>query len=383
MPVKPFKFKLPIDSQCSVPNITVRQGDTGGNHFTACLTFGGKPFNIFGATHAKYTVLKEDGTVSAGTEATIENYNNGEVSFTLSDQAIVYPGVVYCQVEVYTGTVRLTSATFAYTVIPDLANEGDPTSASEYPVLTQLILDVTALEEGYTAAMVWEEYDPLKQYETNNRVAYEGSSYIALSSSVGITPGTDPAIWLCIVNKGDTGEQGPEGPEGPQGPQGDPGPQGPEGEPGVNWKGNYSSETDYILNDGVYYNGSSYRALGPTTGNPPTNATYWAIVAMKGIDGQGAGDMTKLIYDSNDDGAVNDSDKLGGQLPAYYAKQADIAAHEAEHTYLQAEEPTNVNPTTLWFAIGSEANFSGGGVSIQNAETSDTPPETNIWFKPI
>lgn len=60
-----------------------------------------------------------------------------------------------------------------------------------------------------------------------------------------------------------------------------------------------------------------------------------------------------------------------------------INEHEAEHSYLQEEEPTNVNPTTLWFAIGSEANFSGGGVSIQNAETSVTPPETNIWFEPI
>ena len=53
------------------------------------------------------------------------------------------------------------------------------------------------------------------------------------------------------------------------------------------------------------------------------------------------------------------------------------------HSYLQEEEPTNVNPTTLWFAIDSEVNFSGGGVAIQNAETSDTPPETNIWFEPI
>jgi hypothetical protein len=61
----------------------------------------------------------------------------------------------------------------------------------------------------------------------------------------------------------------------------------------------------------------------------------------------------------------------------------EVTSHEAEHSYLQEEEPTNVNPTTLWFAIGSEVNFSGGGVAIQNAETSDTPPETNIWFKPI
>ena len=63
--------------------------------------------------------------------------------------------------------------------------------------------------------------------------------------------------------------------------------------------------------------------------------------------------------------------------------KTEFDAHLAEHSYLQEEEPTNVNPTTLWFAIGSEVNFSGGGVAIQNAETSDTPPETNIWFKPI
>lgn len=38
----------------------------------------------------------------------------------------------------------------------------------------------------------------------------------------------------------------------------------------------------------------------------------------------GIADMTKTVYDSNDDGVVNDSDKLGGQLPSYYAKQQDL-----------------------------------------------------------
>ena len=65
------------------------------------------------------------------------------------------------------------------------------------------------------------------------------------------------------------------------------------------------------------------------------------------------------------------------------AMDLEVSTHLAEHSYLQEEEPTNVNPTTLWFAIDSEVNFSGGGVAIQNAETSDTPPETNIWFQPI
>ena len=40
-------------------------------------------------------------------------------------------------------------------------------------------------------------------------------------------------------------------------------------------KGDYSSSTAYVLNDVVYYNGSAYIAKQSTTGNVPTNATYW------------------------------------------------------------------------------------------------------------
>jgi hypothetical protein len=77
------------------------------------------------------------------------------------------------------------------------------------------------------------------------------------------------------------------------------------------------------------------------------------------------------------------TETVKGNADAIAALADAHSTHLAEHSYLQEEEPTNVNPTTLWFAIGSEVNFSGGGVAIQNAETSDTPPETNIWFKPI
>ena len=40
-------------------------------------------------------------------------------------------------------------------------------------------------------------------------------------------------------------------------------------------KGDYSGSTAYVLNDVVYYNGSAYIAKQNTTGNVPTNATYW------------------------------------------------------------------------------------------------------------
>lgn len=35
-------------------------------------------------------------------------------------------------------------------------------------------------------------------------------------------------------------------------------------------------------------------------------------------------DMSKATYDNNADGVVNDSDKLGGQLPSYYAKKQEL-----------------------------------------------------------
>lgn len=38
---------------------------------------------------------------------------------------------------------------------------------------------------------------------------------------------------------------------------------GPTGLPGINWRGLYSEAADYLVNDGVFYEGSSWRALMP------------------------------------------------------------------------------------------------------------------------
>ena len=45
-----------------------------------------------------------------------------------------------------------------------------------------------------------------------------------------------------------------------------------------------------------------------------------------GADGSGAGDMVRATYDADDDGIVDDAERLGGQLPSYYAKASDLAA---------------------------------------------------------
>lgn len=46
-------------------------------------------------------------------------------------------------------------------------------------------------------------------------------------------------------------------------------------------------------------------------------------------------------------------------------------------TLLQETEPTNPTKNTLWFEIEGEVGFDMGGVMIGNAETSNTPPETD------
>lgn len=57
---------------------------------------------------------------------------------------------------------------------------------------------------------------------------------------------------------------------------------------GPNFQGEYLSGTTYQAGMSVSYNGSSYVARQTTTGNVPTNTTYWQLLASKGDTGAGA-----------------------------------------------------------------------------------------------
>lgn len=80
---------------------------------------------------------------------------------------------------------------------------------------------------------------------------------------------------------------GPQGDTGPQGPQGDTGPIGPTGATGITWQGTWSSTVDYVNNDAVYYDQSSWFASGnPTVGEVPSlSATHWFPLAIHGATG--------------------------------------------------------------------------------------------------
>lgn len=82
---------------------------------------------------------------------------------------------------------------------------------------------------------------------------------------------------------GPPGNQGPSGtgPAGPPGPGGSPGSPGAEG---IIWSGPWDAFTSYITTDGVFFNGSSYIAVSPSTGIAPPSAE-WNLIAEGGSIG--------------------------------------------------------------------------------------------------
>ena len=64
-----------------------------------------------------------------------------------------------------------------------------------------------------------------------------------------------------------------------------------------NWKGAYAGGTAYVVDDVVSYSGSSYICKLASTGNLPTNGTYWDQMSAAGTDGT---DLTTTLTTQGD-----------------------------------------------------------------------------------
>lgn len=84
-----------------------------------------------------------------------------------------------------------------------------------------------------------------------------------------------------------TGAVGPQGLRGPAGPKGETGAVGPTGASGLEWRGIWSSETDYVANDAVFHsNASWFAAVDPAVGEEPgPSSTIWYPLALQGATG--------------------------------------------------------------------------------------------------
>lgn len=180
------------------------------------------------------------------------------------------------------------------------------------------------------------EWNATDTYEQDDLAYWGGSTWIAktavpANNAPPSLPSTENTYWRIFARSGSTG---------------------------VNSRGTYSASTDYAANDLVLYNGSSWIALQPTTGNAPPNLpttanAYWRLVASKGTDGTGTGDVVGPSSAVNNRVAVFDG--VTGKL----IKDSGITLGNAASR--------NVGSAAGTVAAGDDPRFAAGGSSQNEA----------------
>lgn len=170
-------------------------------------------------------------------------------------------------------------------------------------------------------------YNSSTTYMKNNFVTYDGQTYICTVDSTSNVLPTNPLNWRLAAAKGATGAQGL---------------------PGLNmvFKNSYDPTVTYNSNDAVEYNGNIYYAKQSSVGETPqSNGTSWTIFmsrASLAVSNSAPGSPTDNMvwvdkntnlfkyYSTSTSTWIplnsNDSQKLGGQDPSYYAKATDLSA---------------------------------------------------------
>ena len=130
-----------------------------------------------------------------------------------------------------------------------------------------------------------------------------------------------------------------------------------------NWQGAYAGGTAYAVDDVVSYNGSSYICKLASTGNLPTNITYWDQMSSAGTDG------TDLTTTLTTQGYILYRDGSGLQrLGAGTSGQALITGG------------TGANPS--WGTISS-GTYSVHAIDSYNYQTAVTSPGSNQEYLDI
>ena len=131
---------------------------------------------------------------------------------------------------------------------------------------------------------------------------------------------------------------------------------------GVSDQDTYNAATAYTTNDEVVYLGILYRAKGPTTGNLPTNATYW-----------------ELIETVDQDLATN-----AGLVSTEAAARAtaDSALAQTNRTLfagLNLPPGSDLYSATQTYAVGEGTVYGGTPYICIQASLNNLPTDTNYW----
>lgn len=113
------------------------------------------------------------------------------------------------------------------------------------------------------------------------------------------------------------------------------GPAGNTGPAAITWRGAYAGGTVYAINDGVRFNGTSFRKLiasaagnAPSSAAPPVDTAHWEVVAAKGLDGDMSGPASAVAgrvaaFDGATGKLLADGGKLVADLVSGPASSVD------------------------------------------------------------
>jgi hypothetical protein len=122
-------------------------------------------------------------------------------------------------------------------------------------------------------------YDSAVTYQVGDQVVYGYTIYQLTMAPGG--PGYDPVYYSSYWTAMNAGSPGADGENGTNGTDGADGADGAS----IVYRGTYDGMTPYVVNDWAVYSGLPYICIMATTGNDPTNTTYWLPLYVNGTNG--------------------------------------------------------------------------------------------------
>jgi len=135
----------------------------------------------------------------------------------------------------------------------------------------------------------------------------------------------------------------------------------------ITWRGTYDGGTTYSINDAVAYLGTSYIWINatPASGQTPADDIYWDILALKGTDGTGAGDVSGPVSSTGDNFA-SFADSTGKLIKDSGYKASDFASSSiTQYTDEMAQD-------AVGNAVGNGLDYDDGTGAISVDETELT-----------
>ena len=177
------------------------------------------------------------------------------------------------------------------------------------------------------------------------------------------------------------------------------------------WKGAYNAGTAYAIDDVVSYNGSSYVCILASTGNLPTNTTYWNVMSSKGTDadllniastaqgdiyynngsaiarlapgtanqvlqtgGSGANpswttmssDMVQIVSANGNGTSVQAFDSCFSSTYENYRIYASITTQDTTQVYMRMQNASNTEQTSGYYGAGHHTNRNNSGAGGSN-----------------